>query len=190
MIQEDENQNSSSDAKLSPRPALEGCSMPKQGYTCFHCGDRFTTVGAAQDHFGGTEGALAACRIKFGDELGLVMELRKAEASRDEWMNRALRDESEIERLECRVQSLTDAMQSYKPFRECRSINDVFFLYDAMEGRALAAEERWSQLGPFDDTEPLKAALLNLADDIEATDKQRRVARMALGELQSQRTSD
>lgn len=53
---------------------------PPHGWTCFHCGDTFTTVGAARDHFGGDPLALAACQIKAGEERGLVMALRKAEA--------------------------------------------------------------------------------------------------------------
>ena len=119
--------------------------MPEGGWACFHCGERLPTVGSASDHFGGEPGALAACQIKAGEERGLLMELRKAEASRDEWMNRALTSEGEIELLEGRIGSLTSAMQSYAPFRQCRSINDVFFLFDSMEGRAIAAEERLTQ---------------------------------------------
>lgn len=122
--------------------AVETYPMPKDGWVCFHCGERFTTIGNAEDHFGKRPQDMAACRIKLGEERGLVMELRKAEASRDEWMDQALRGRDEIEHLECRVESLTTAMRSYKPFRECRSINDVFFVFDSMEGRAIAAEER------------------------------------------------
>lgn len=55
--------------------------QPKHGWTCFHCGETFTTPGRARDHFGGTPNSMAACRIKFGDEMGLLMELRKAEAA-------------------------------------------------------------------------------------------------------------
>lgn len=52
---------------------------PAHGWTCFFCGETFKTPGAARDHFGGDEGSTAACRIKAGDERGLVMELRKVE---------------------------------------------------------------------------------------------------------------
>ncbi len=54
--------------------------MPPHGWTCFFCGDTFTTVGAAQDHFGGDLMSAAACQIKAGEEMGLLMALRKAEA--------------------------------------------------------------------------------------------------------------
>jgi hypothetical protein len=53
---------------------------PPTGWTCFFCGETLTTPGAARDHFGADPLADAACRIKAGEELGLVMALRRAEA--------------------------------------------------------------------------------------------------------------
>ncbi len=53
--------------------------MPAHGWTCFHCGETFTTPGSARDHFGCEPCADPACRIKVGEERGLVMALRKAE---------------------------------------------------------------------------------------------------------------
>lgn len=61
---------------------LHGCAF--EGWQCFHCGDVFTTVGAAQDHFGHTPDKTPSCKIKVGDERGLEMELRKAEKRVDE----------------------------------------------------------------------------------------------------------
>ena len=55
--------------------------MPPDGWVCFHCGERFTTVGAARDHFGARPSDMAACKIKVGEERGLVMALRRAEAT-------------------------------------------------------------------------------------------------------------
>lgn len=54
--------------------------IPPHGWTCFHCGDTFTTPGAARDHFGFDPSSDPACRIKVGEERGLVMELRRVEA--------------------------------------------------------------------------------------------------------------
>ena len=54
-------------------------NMPKHGWTCYHCGETFTTPGSAKDHFGGDPLSLAACQIKAGPERGLLMSLRKAE---------------------------------------------------------------------------------------------------------------
>lgn len=53
---------------------------PPLGWTCFHCGETFTTIGAARDHFGCDQLDDPACRIKVGEEHGLVQELRQAEA--------------------------------------------------------------------------------------------------------------
>lgn len=57
----------------------ETYQKPEDGWTCFHCGDRFTTPGAARDHFGASIAATPACQIKAGAERGLVRALRKAE---------------------------------------------------------------------------------------------------------------
>lgn len=58
---------------------LNGCAFP--GWQCFHCGEVFTTIGSAQDHFGADPSKKPGCMIKVapGDERGLLMELRKAE---------------------------------------------------------------------------------------------------------------
>ena len=53
---------------------------PEDGWVCFHCGERFTTVGSAEDHFGARPTDMAACLIKVGEERGLVMALRRVQA--------------------------------------------------------------------------------------------------------------
>jgi hypothetical protein len=117
-------------------------SMPKEGITCFHCGERFKTIGSAEDHFGATPRALTGCQIKAGEERGLLMAFRKTEASRDDWMQRALAAEAEVDHLTCVNSAAVAEIQSYRPFRQCNSIRDVFFVYDSIEGRALAAEAK------------------------------------------------
>ena len=54
--------------------------IPEGGWVCFHCGERFTTEGTAEDHFGARPTDMAACLIKVGGERGLVMELRRVQA--------------------------------------------------------------------------------------------------------------
>ena len=49
---------------------------PEHGWTCFHCGETFTTENSARLHFGGHKSELAACQIKAADEKGLVKALR------------------------------------------------------------------------------------------------------------------
>lgn len=54
---------------------------PAFGWTCFHCGETFTTIGAARDHFGSSEHSEPGCmiRVQIGEERGLLMALRRAE---------------------------------------------------------------------------------------------------------------
>lgn len=115
---------------------------PEDGWVCFHCGERFTTYGGARDHFGADPSKDPACRIKIGEERGLVMALRKAEDEIDDLRRRLGSAQGELESAEHRVSSLILDIHSYKAFKGCNSIRDVFNLYDSMEGRALAAEER------------------------------------------------
>lgn len=53
---------------------------------------------------------------------------------------------TEVESLESQLTAQESAIQSYKPFRKCHSIHDIFCIFDSMEGRALAAEERLAQV--------------------------------------------
>lgn len=82
----------------------------EQSWRCFHCGEVFTTVGAASDHFGTNEGAKPGCLIdrvaleeggKPERGRGLLMALRKAEAKVHE-------QAQEIEQTIQRVAELPD----------------------------------------------------------------------------------
>ena len=55
---------------------------PPDGWVCFFCGECFKTVGAAADHFGAEPTDKPGCLVKVeaGEERGLLMALRKAEA--------------------------------------------------------------------------------------------------------------
>ena len=69
--------------------------MPAHGWTCFHCGETFTTPGSARDHFGCEPCADPACRIKVGEERGLVMALRKAEKALEPFATFGICDDGE-----------------------------------------------------------------------------------------------
>lgn len=62
---------------------------PAHGWTCFHCGETFTTPGSAQDHFGATPTAQPGCvmKVMLGGERGLLMALRLAEQQLATWQN-------------------------------------------------------------------------------------------------------
>jgi hypothetical protein len=119
----------------------EEYQAPEHGWTCFHCGETFTTVGSAGDHFGNHPGALPGCmeRVRLGEERGLLMSLRKAEARIAELLSDIHNESSYSAGF---YAALGCSIQSFKAFKHCRSLQDVFNLYDSMEGRALSAEEK------------------------------------------------
>lgn len=59
---------------------MHGCEF--EGWQCFHCGEVFNKVGTARIHFGADPGKEPGClmKVNIGDELGLLMEVRKLEA--------------------------------------------------------------------------------------------------------------
>lgn len=54
--------------------------MPKDGWVCFHCGVRFTSPGAARDHFGEQPTARPACTISAAELRAELMEYRELES--------------------------------------------------------------------------------------------------------------
>lgn len=88
---------------LQKGQAVSGDSYvaPPHGWTCFHCGETFKTVGGARDHFGADPIADPACRIKVGEERGLVMALRRAE----EQLARYRAQDSDADREFYRIQA-------------------------------------------------------------------------------------
>lgn len=62
---------------------------PAHGWTCFHCGETFTTPGGARDHFGADPTKEPGCmiRVQLGDERGLLMALRQAEEQLESYRN-------------------------------------------------------------------------------------------------------
>jgi len=66
-------------------------TKPEHGWTCFHCGETFTTLGSARDHFGATPVSEPGCvlKVNLGGERGLLMALRKTEALLATWMDEA-----------------------------------------------------------------------------------------------------
>ena len=71
--------------------AQETYRMPPDGWVCYHCGERFTTVGGAQVHFGRRPSSTAGCMIKIEEERGLLMEARRLEAGVRELIDNACR---------------------------------------------------------------------------------------------------
>jgi hypothetical protein len=109
---------------------------PVNGWTCFHCGETFRTPGAAALHFGATPDSMPGCilKVKAGEEFGLLMALRKAEAD-----VMALRSQNEqLDHEAGSYHGMVRELERY--FAGARSAHQAFLRLDEVEGRALAAE--------------------------------------------------
>jgi hypothetical protein len=114
-------------------------------WRCFHCDFVTTDRATAAAHFGerdDPEEFKPICRwwenLAKDERVETLQDtLRQLNSERDE--NQSLR--TKVDGLEYQVNSQEGCIKSYKPFRDCHSIHEVFCLYDSMEGRALAAEE-------------------------------------------------
>jgi len=119
-------------------------------WRCFHCDFVTNDLGEAQAHFGDRDDADEFTPIcKWWDRLSEderlanhQQTLKELEAERNE----TDRQRVAIEGLEYQIDSILAQIKSFKPFRGCNSIYDVFCVYDSMEGRALAAEERLAEI--------------------------------------------
>lgn len=105
-------------------------TQPKHGWTCFHCGETFTTVGSASDHFGASPEEQPGCLVKvgIGEERGLLMALRKEQ---DECRKLS----GELESVDCKLQELAE----FKRVTGCESVNDLRMWLDSNAGRVVTA---------------------------------------------------
>lgn len=97
--------------------------MPAHGWTCFHCGETFTTPGSAREHFGATPSAEPGCCIKvqLGGERGLLSALRKAEARLASYMDEDTLLHRELYSLQSRH---ADALMSAEEAGYARGLRD------------------------------------------------------------------
>lgn len=104
-------------------------------WRCFHCDEVFTDEANARLHFGSFIDSEPGCSAL------VVAQLRDHE----EEVRRLRSDiEAEATSSEAFYSRLRLLLKSYRPFRACSNLQDVFNIYDSMEGRALAAEQRLS----------------------------------------------
>lgn len=80
---------------------------PEHGWTCFHCGETFTTVGSARTHFGATPDVEPGCLVKveLGAERGLLMALRQLEEEQVSLLERLSQEDTDLHRVLARMQS-------------------------------------------------------------------------------------
>jgi hypothetical protein len=119
---------------------------PAHGWTCFHCGETFHIEVQARGHFGGPDAepmcvmrAHAVSRFPRA-EWPLMYRMRELEAEVSKLRHDINEDLSSERGYHARLER--DIPGTAPAFKGCRTLRDVFNLYDSMEGRALAAEER------------------------------------------------
>ena len=139
---------------MSREPSLEqkreDAILAALPWRCFHCDFVTSDPAEALAHFGERDDAEEFKPIcKWWDSLSenerkiTLQDTLKQLRERDDELMRA---QTKIEGLEYQVDSFESCIRSYKPFKNCRTIHDVFCLFDSMEGRAIAAEERLKEI--------------------------------------------
>ncbi len=116
----------------------ETYTQPKHGWTCFHCGETLKTVGAAQDHFGEGPFDEPGClmKVRVGNERGWLMEIRKLEEEN-------AKQSRQIEEMDNEVSCFYATVSELKRlFNGARTVHQAWLVYESMESRALAAEEK------------------------------------------------
>ena len=115
-------------------------------WRCFHCDFITTDPFEAQAHFGDRDDAeefKPICKwwasMTHEDKL---LQFQQALKALEQERRETDRQRVHIEGLQYQADLIISQIKSYKPFRDCSSIYDVFCVYDSMEGRALAAEQR------------------------------------------------
>jgi hypothetical protein len=128
-----ENQTAS---PVPPSPVSDKAQLDTP-WRCFHCDFVTSDADEAQAHFGDRDDAdefKPFCkwmdRISADERIGILQDtLKQLETERRD--NNRLRAANEGR--EYKANSIEPEIKSFKPFRGCRTIYDVFCLYDSMK---------------------------------------------------------
>ncbi len=116
-------------------------------WRCFHCGFETEDRLQAAGHFGDCDDAEPICTL--WESLSKDERIGLLQTSSGQYLEAQVEisaQNTKIEGLEYRLEGQLSEIHSFKPFRSCDTIHQVFNVYDSMEGRALAAEERNNEL--------------------------------------------
>lgn len=151
---------------ISPRNEESIHPAVSESWRCFHCGFETVDYREARSHFGDRDEESPLC-LTWRDldadgrasEYGSVLEQLVQE--REENARLCTMNDG----LEYQVTGQIHAIKSFRPFRDCETINQVFHVYDSMEGRALVAEAalRWRPISEMHEDYG-QCVLMNLAD--------------------------
>ncbi|MCF8533852.1 MAG: hypothetical protein K9G48_12670 [Reyranella sp.] len=121
--------------------------IPAGGWPCFHCGEVFTTVETAREHFGYELYQEPGCVLKLlPGERGTLARLRAAE---DDVARLTAANEQMDHEVGC-YHSMTAELG--RLFKGAGTVHQAWLELEAMEGRALSAEARLAAYRP--DTDP------------------------------------
>jgi len=115
-------------------------------WRCFHCDFITNDPQEAEAHFGDRDDAeefKPICKWWANisdDERVAVLQGTIKDLHQEQRENMSLR--TAIDGLEYQVSTHAGIFSNYRPFRNCTNMYEVFCVYDSMEGRALAAEEK------------------------------------------------
>jgi hypothetical protein len=118
--------------------------QPEHGWTCFHCGETFTTIGGARDHFGATPDKEPGCmiRVQLGGERGLLKALRKSE----DLLARHMSEDTDLHRHLYTLQGRhSEALRDAEETGYARGLKDYQALSQQLSDTQakLEAAERW-----------------------------------------------
>jgi hypothetical protein len=130
-------------AHLQPRP-IGRYARPQNGWTCFHCGDTFTTPEEAREHFGPTPEWDPLCFDAKAEHGDLARRLRAAEISALEARMDRQAAEDEADMANARLADLP------RLFPGALSPHDAWLEHDHWKSRARAAEDILAQLWKAD----------------------------------------
>lgn len=137
-------------------------TKPKHGWTCFHCGETFTTIGAAATHFGATPDAVPGCvlKVSMGAERGLLMAVRRAEQEcQRAW--RAIHDETtDVHEAMRTMQSRhADELLNAEESGYARGLRDGNSSEELVALRARVAELERANVSLAEEAQRMKSAL-------------------------------
>lgn len=137
------------------RLAFEAGQSDPTVWTCFHCGFQTSDRLKASGHFGdmGEQDPLCVVWVDL-DADGRASEIQNVAGQLTEEFEENCRLRTQMEGLEYRLLEFENLLGSRFP--KCRNLDDAFNLYDSMEGRALAAEERLKQQTPREIPLPIR----------------------------------
>lgn len=112
--------------------------VPEHGWTCFHCGESFTTRDAAKEYFGSTQNAEPGCVIKVqqSGERGLLTALCEAETH----LARYMEEDTQLHHARYAMQNRhTEALMAAEEAGYARGLRDSMAMTPEERARVMSS---------------------------------------------------